>query len=44
MDQEFLDSMVEEVNATQVSPEEVLSGHSYYYDFCNCLKTISAKS
>lgn len=33
MDQEFLDSMVEEVNATQVSPEEVLSGHSYYYDF-----------
>lgn len=33
MNQESLDAMVADVNATQVSPEEVLSGHSYYYDF-----------
>lgn len=33
MDQKFLDSMVTEVNATQLGKEEVLSGHSYYYDF-----------
>ena len=33
MDQTFLDAMVTEVNATQLSQEEVLSGHSYYYDF-----------
>lgn len=32
MDQKFLDSMVTEVNATQLVKEEVLSGHSYYYD------------
>ena len=32
MDQKFLDSMVTEVNATQLGKEEVLSGHSYYYD------------
>ena len=32
MDQTFLDAMVTEVNATQLSQEEVLSGHSYYYD------------
>lgn len=33
MDQFSLDAMVAEVNATQLSREEVLSGHSYYYDF-----------
>lgn len=33
IDQSALDALVEEVNATQLSKEEVLSSHTYYYDF-----------
>ena len=31
-DKEYFDSMVAEVNKTQVSVEERLTNHSYYYD------------
>lgn len=34
-DQGFYDEMVSEVNRTQVSVEEKLTNHSYYYDAAN---------
>lgn len=35
MDVAMVNQMIRDVNATQLSPEEVLSDHCYYYDFGN---------
>lgn len=33
MSEEALDNMVDEVNSTQLEPQDVLSDHAYYYDY-----------
>ena len=35
MDVGMVNQMIREVNESQLSPEEVLSDHCYYYDFGN---------